>query len=194
MDKKYVYVLVSQTGTWTSKVIQKTTKSKYCHVSLSLDAGLEPMYSFGRRVSWTPFFGGFIKETPKSGIFQRYPKTEAVVLRFEITEEQYAGFEAKFEEMLRDKKKYKYDYYGAFMAKFRKSVHRKWKSHCAKFSKALLETLSVIERDSLPKAVIPQDFAEVFADKIIYEGNLQAYCKSVEESAKTEELPTAEAV
>ncbi len=180
MGKKYIYVLVSQTGTRTSKLIQKQTKTKYCHVSLSLDEGLEKMYSFGRRLSWTPFFGGFIRESVKEGIFQRFPQTQAVLLRFEISKEQKEKINARFGEMYENRRRYKYDYFGAFMAKYRKEVRRKYKLHCARFSRKILEEFGVIEKGVLPKAVYPQDFVDRFRSQAIFEGRLQDYLKGLE--------------
>ena len=40
------------------------THSKYNHMSISADSELTEVYSFARRYRVTPFYGGFVRETP----------------------------------------------------------------------------------------------------------------------------------
>ena len=54
---KKVYFIVTHTGTTLSKIIKFYTKKEYSHVSISLDEGLNQMYSFGRKHAYNPFFG-----------------------------------------------------------------------------------------------------------------------------------------
>ena len=44
-----LYIVITQTGTWFSKVVQMFTKDPYNHSSLSLNEDLTDMYSFGRK-------------------------------------------------------------------------------------------------------------------------------------------------
>ncbi len=176
MENKYVYVVVSQTGTGISRVIQKLTKEKYCHSSISLDASLLTMYSFGRRYKNTPLFGGFIRESIREGVFQRYPNTEIVVLRFLIEENKYNELQSYLESTYQDKKRYGYNYLGAFFALFHKKVRRKRKRYCSEFVRETLLKFAICQENELPEVVRPMDFLSIFADKVIYQGDLQEYC------------------
>ncbi len=175
MQEKYIYVVISQTGTLMSKVIQGSTKSKYCHSSISLQPSLETMYSFGRRYMFTPLFGGYIKESPDGGIFKRYPKTEVVVLRFLVTEKCYAEIKTYLEEMYENKKRHKYNYIGAFLATFGKKFHRKRNFYCSEFVRDTLLKFEVCPKNSMPEVVIPSDFLKAFDDKKVYSGDLHEY-------------------
>ncbi len=181
MGEKYIYLVVSETGTWTSKLVRAFTKTKYCHVSVSLDKSLETMYAFGRRLIWTPLFGGFIKESPTTGVFKRFPKTDMVLLRFSISEAQAVAIKTRLEDLYAQKKKYKYNYIGAFLATFRKPFPRKRKYYCSEFVQALLEEFLVCPVGALPKVVYPEDFIKLFPDEVIYRGYLQSYVQSVDE-------------
>ncbi|MGE5613354.1 MAG: hypothetical protein ACM3XR_03020 [Bacillota bacterium] len=67
---KSVYLVMTATGTWVSKCIKIYTKSRYNHVSLCLDPGMNEFYSFGRKIRWFPLIGGFIIEHKRHRSFQ----------------------------------------------------------------------------------------------------------------------------
>ena len=45
---KKIYIVLTYTGTFLSRIVNIYTGKKYSHVSISLDKNLEYMYSFGR--------------------------------------------------------------------------------------------------------------------------------------------------
>ena len=83
-EKKKIYVAVSQTGTILSRIVKWVTRDKYNHVSISLTEDLSDLYSFGRKNPYNPFRAGFVKESPTSGTFGRFYKTEAVIVELEV--------------------------------------------------------------------------------------------------------------
>lgn len=83
-----LYIVISQTGTVLSRFLKIVTRKKYNHASISVEDNLNIMYSFGRINPYNPVWGGFVKESPKSGTFARFPKTEVVVLSVNISKEQ----------------------------------------------------------------------------------------------------------
>ncbi len=169
--EKNIYVVVSQSGTLTSKLVSRCTHSKFCHVSISLDEGLCTLYSFGRRHKYTPLFGGYIKESPEEGVVKKFLNKEIVVLRFSVSEEMFAEIGAHLDDMYENRKMYKYNYLGAFLSIFRKNYEKKNKYYCSQFVREVLLKFHVCEKDEMPsKAIYPRDFLSAFADKIIYQG------------------------
>ena len=67
-----VYILLTRTDTLFVKALHGATRSRYTHVSLALDRGLERMYSFARRREAMPLPAGFVQESrsgqPAAGI------------------------------------------------------------------------------------------------------------------------------
>ncbi len=169
--EKNIYVVVSQSGTLTSKLVSKCTHSKFCHVSISLDEGLHTMYSFGRRHKYTPWFGGYVKESPDTGIVKKFLNKEIAVLRFSVEEDRFAKVQAYLEDMYRNRKVYKYNYLGAFLSVFHKNYQKKNKFYCSQFVRDVLLKFNVCQEEDMPKGVIfPRDFLSAFAEKIIYRG------------------------
>ena len=70
-QKRYVYIVISQTGTILSRIIKFLTRKEYNHASISLKDDLSVMYSFGRKNPYNPFLGRFVEESPDFGTFKR---------------------------------------------------------------------------------------------------------------------------
>ncbi|MDF2713668.1 MAG: hypothetical protein K0R28_593 [Paenibacillus sp.] len=68
-EKKKVYILLTDTGTWLSKMIKAYTKEPFNHASLAFDEDMQEVYSFGRKHESNPFLGGFVKENLLSPLF-----------------------------------------------------------------------------------------------------------------------------
>lgn len=175
--EKNLYIVVSQTGTIVSKIIQAVTRAKFCHVSVSLEENLATMYSFGRRYAYTPLFGGFIKETPQTGVFKRYPKTETVIFAFPLTGENYTKLHARLEEMDKNKKGWRYNYLGAILASVRKRYVKQGRYYCSEFIRELLLSHQLTDK-ILPEVMLPKDFLSLFTENEVYRGRLRFYCNA----------------
>jgi len=58
----YLYIVFSSTPFKMGKMIRFVNRFNYNHVSISLDGGLNMLYSFARHYKTAPFYGGFVKE------------------------------------------------------------------------------------------------------------------------------------
>ena len=172
---KKLYIVLSQTGSSVSRVLKLFTKAKYNHSSVSLTEGLQRMYSFGRIYAWTFLFGGFTKETPNTGSFKRFYKTDACVIALDITQTQYDEIWAFLDEMYKNRKRYHYNHRGLVMAGFNKTAHKKDSFYCSEFVKEVLVRFKVVDEGVLPEITKPYDFYELFKDKVVYTGKLKAY-------------------
>lgn len=112
LEQPSIYIVASQTGTILSRLIKRVTRARFNHVSISMDAQMDAMYSFGRRHPYNPVWGGYIKEYPLAGTFARFPETEAKILRVDVTEKQHADIRCYLERMYRNRKRYHYNYAG----------------------------------------------------------------------------------
>lgn len=174
MDKK-IYIVLSQTGAITSKVLRLFTHDKYNHVSISLTPTLEKMYSFGRRYSWFPFIGGFVEEGKNIGTFKRFTQTEVMVLEVIVSEDKYNAIKYFIEYFLERKKHFKYSYWGVFMAAFKRNYESRTKFYCSQFVRMCLALFGVDNAEELPKVIKPIDFLKLNSKKIVYTGLLRNY-------------------
>ncbi len=172
-QQKYVYILVSQSGTGVSRMLRRVTRDPYNHVSLALDANLQRMYSYGRRRLRNPFIGGFVHETPQTGVFGHFPEADAVVVKLPMGGAEYEKLQARMQEMYRHRKEYRYDFLGVALAYFGKAKRRNHKSYCSKFVADELQTAGV----TMPQKTVfrPVDFLALPEGKTVFSGKLRAY-------------------
>lgn len=189
--QRNIYVVVSDSGSRISKILRIFTKAKYNHVSLALREDLQEMYSFGRRWKYYAFYGGFIKETPYTGVFGVYPKADIVVFPFDVTETQYKEISARIEDMYRRKKHYKYSWLGLFMLLFHKKVKRKHYYYCSEFVQEILTQFSVVEEGIFPLVTKPHEFLHIFQGKQTYVGRYRDYAVAPTAQAMGKEKETA---
>lgn len=172
-QEKFVYIVVSQSGTRISKALKHVTRDPYNHVSLALDPALQQMYSYGRRRLKNPFIGGFVRETPQTGVFGHFRETEAVVVRLPMNGAAYDTLQARMREMYKNRTAYGYDYLGVFLAFFGKSKRRERKSYCSKFVAGELQTAGVMKTDK--RVFRPMDFLALPRGETVFSGKLRAY-------------------
>lgn len=176
-DKKYVYIILTQTGTILSKLLKIITGAQYNHSSISLNDDLSCMYSFGRKYPYNPFSGGFVKESPTNGTFKRFSNTEALIFRIEVSTEQYDEVDRYLTEMYKRKYEYHYNYCGLFLAALGKIFRRERYFYCSEFVKEILIRFEIVKDSALPYIIKPIDLLSIGEEKI-YSGKLRDYEKS----------------
>ena len=170
---KKIYIVLTYTGTWVSKLIKIYTKAEYCHVSLALDKNLKEMYSFGRLKPYNPFAGGYVHEGIEIGTFKRFKNTKSAVYSLEVTEKQYRNLQKIIKKMNLEKEIYKFNKIGILASSINMQYKRKNYFYCSEFVKYLIENAGI--EMQLPELVRPIDFKYVDNLKLEYEGFLRNY-------------------
>ena len=109
---KKIYIILTFTGTWLSRVVRVYTRKEYSHVSIALDEDLTKMYSFGRLYPYNPFLAGFVHEGIDHGTFKRFKKTKTKIYSMEIPEEKYEHIEEIINSVAQKKNTYKFNFIG----------------------------------------------------------------------------------
>ncbi|MBQ3507948.1 MAG: hypothetical protein IJA91_05295 [Clostridia bacterium] len=173
-ENKKVYIVLSQTGTILSRILKLITKDTYNHSSIALTEDLQTMYSFGRLHPYNPFHGGFVQESPAYGTFKRFKNTKVLVLEAEISSASYSEVGQLICEMMKNKVRYHYNYWGVLLAALR--IHHKKRNcyYCSEFVKAMVVQMGLPGAENIPDIVKPMHFLTV-PHKTVYEGKLQEY-------------------
>ncbi len=116
-----LYVLFSATPYKMGMFIRTVTCSTYNHVSLSLDPQLEELYAFARRYYKTPFYGGFVRETPGRYYHKGLP-SRVKLCRIPLTEAQYTELQALLSQMYRRREQYLYNHFSALAVPLRRRI------------------------------------------------------------------------
>ena len=170
---KTIYLVLTHTGTFLSRVIKSFTKDEFSHISISLDMELNQMYSFGRRKTYNPIFAGFVHENINKGIYKRFKHTLTRIYSLEVTDEQYDNIINIINNFEKNQEIYKFNIIGLIAAGFHKNIRMEKSFYCAEFIKYLLEKSDV--HTNVPNPPKPEDFKNIVGVKEIYTGVLQQY-------------------
>ena len=186
-EEKYVYVIVSQTGTILSRVLKLMTRAKYNHASIAFDPALKTMYSFGRLHAYNPFIAGLVRESLHHGTFHRFKNTDAIILTLAVDPKTHEQMLADVRAMYRDKKNYHYNYLGLCYAFFGVKKQYARTFYCSEFVEHMLKKYQLAAFD--PEAIIkPMDLCAIRGGRVIYRGRLQNFLPA--KAARTVAAPS----
>ena len=175
---KEFYIVLSQSGTLTSKFLKANTKDEFNHASITFDTTLMEMYSFARIHKHFPLYGGFVKESKDTGVFGAHKNNALIqILRFETDDDKFEYLKNIVFDMYESKKDFKYNLKGVFYARFGKEYHKEKHYFCSEFIKKILIDANIIDESVLPPITKPVDFQSLPAKEIIYFGKLADYNK-----------------
>lgn len=103
-----LYVVFSSTPYKMGGFIRAMTGHRYNHVAVSLDPELRWLYSFARHYRNTPFYGGFVRETPARYRY-RGRVARIKVCAIPITDAQRSELDTLLRGMKRSSKRYRYN-------------------------------------------------------------------------------------
>lgn len=175
MGKSSVYIVLTDTGTVFTKTIKKYTKAPYNHASLSLDAELIEMYSFGRKHPKNPIYGGFVREDVFKGTYAHYPETTCAIYKLEISEREKQKIRRMIKAFEKRSKKMTYNLLGVLGISVKEAVEIDGSYFCSHFVYDVLHRSGIRFWDKLPALVEPNDFREIEQLELIYEGKLFEY-------------------
>lgn len=170
MSDKYIYLIFSKTGTLLSKALNIFSETKYVHASLSFDDSFRRMYSFGRTNPDNPFSGGFVEENIFDGVYKKFPKSECLIYKVRVTEEQYYQLEEAIKDFLKHKDKYRYNFLGLFAILINMPVKRKNHYFCSQFVSEVLKKSSVYDTNKAPELTKTYDLFSIQNKSLIYKG------------------------
>lgn len=170
---KKIYIILTYTGTFLSRIIKYYTGDEFSHVSIAIDRELKQMYSFGRLNPYNPFCGGFVHEGINVGTFKRFRKTRAKVYSLEISDEQYEKLRYAILYIKKLRNYYKFNILGLFAVGFKIKIKSNKSFYCAEFVKYVLDEAKI--QTNLPDLVKPEDFKLIKNLKIEYDGYLKMY-------------------
>lgn len=169
MNEKKIYIVLTQTYTTIARIIKSITKDKYSHASISLDIKCNNMYSFGRKYIYFPFYGIFLKEDLRKGLFIRNKNALVVIYEIKVTKKQYNKIKDKIKEIELNNKGY--NIIGLLLAHFRVKLYRR-KYYCSEFVYEVLSNkeIEIYNKENTlfkPEELITNNrFVKIFEGKI----------------------------
>ncbi|MDD4088965.1 MAG: hypothetical protein PHP29_04660 [Tissierellia bacterium] len=169
---KEIKIVLTQTNTVICKTLKALSKKPYNHISISFEDDCSTMFSFGRKITWFPLVGGFIKEDINSGVFKMHPETKCKIYKFEVTDEDYDIIKMRFNDFISKPEKYRYSFLNVFLIRLNIPYQREYHYVCSSFVSYLLKGIIPFNKEI--SLVIPDDYNNLNL-KPVYEGRLFEY-------------------
>ncbi|WP_309241958.1 hypothetical protein [Brevibacillus daliensis] len=172
---KYVYILLTDTGTLFTTLIKQYTGAPYNHASIALNSGLDELFSFGRKQPKNPFIGGFVMEDVYKETFRHFPNTQCVLLRLAVTQRQWDKVNRVIRYFQNKENTFQYNFIGLFGVMMNVPVSSKNSYFCSQFVAETLKRSGIPLWDRPSALVTPDDFLHHASVELIYEGILYDY-------------------
>lgn len=167
-----VYIILTDTGTFFTRLIKLFTRKPLNHASISFSSNLERTYSFGRKKPHNPFIGGFVRERLRDELFRC---ASCAIYRCTVSETEYKKMLQYIKQIEKQKQKYKYNFIGLFGVLFNKEFHRKNAFFCSEFVAAVLQNGGITIKNKPVSLVRPNDFSEIRDSRLVFKGKLSSY-------------------
>jgi len=141
------------------------TNYHFNHSSLALNEDLSELYSFGRLVKDQFLVGGFIIENPSRYLALGRDITIRVY-KIELSPGDYKELREHLAYFINHKDSMIYNSFSAVTSLFHKKIKAKDAYTCCEFTESLL---------GLDDIYSIKEFAELYADQLIYEGSYRRY-------------------
>lgn len=167
-EQKKIYLVFSSTQNKMGHFIRRFTGFEYNHVSVSIDS-LRTLYSFARYYRDTPFSGGFVRESKTRYLCEKHP-AKITVCALTVTEEQYKKAKNFILDIDADSKHYLYNLASAAISPIHIRIPISRSYTCVEFAAKLLAEAGLLSYKDRRKFFNVRRLYEIFADKIVYEG------------------------
>lgn len=172
-EEKYIYLIFSRTNNKMSRFIRTVTNYDYNHVSVSLSPWLDPMYSFARRHKDTPFYGGFVKESP-SRFIQGDTTATIKICAIPVSRIKFRIAQNYINKIARNGDKYLYNTISAMTNPLRRRVKIDRAFTCVEFVVTLLKRIGAPLSNRIPRFCSIEQLDNIYKEICIYEGEMQS--------------------
>lgn len=171
---EHIYLAMVDTPGIFAYIIRRFLRQKYIHVVISMDAGLEEAYSFGRRNPRIPIFAGFERED-KYRILKAFPNAEYMVCELECSAEQKKNIRERLREDYKQRLRHHYAVLGLVFIACGIPFYRKNHYTCSSYIARLLYENNINISSKHFSLVTPKDFYLYPNKKTVFEGRLAEF-------------------
>lgn len=176
---KSIYILLTKSDTYISKIITLTTEDRYTHASISFEPGLQPMYSFARKYVHFPLPAGLREESLDEGFFKRYADIPCALYELKVREAVYNRAKRRVARMMKKQKKYRFSVLGLILCRLSIPFHRKHFYFCSEFVGSVLQESNALTLPKAPSLMRPNDYSKLNNMSCKFEGRLNMLLKQL---------------
>lgn len=169
---KSIYILLTESDTYISKIIKLLTNDKYTHASISFDSSLQPLYSFSRKFVNMPLPAGLQNESLTTGFYLKYRYIPCALYELEVEDEIYYRAKKEVEKMMDEAKDYHFNVIGLILCKLNIPFHRNNCYFCSEFVSDVLNKSKALVLPKDTSLMRPNDYTNISQLSCQFEGRL----------------------
>ncbi|MCD8055023.1 MAG: hypothetical protein LUF00_13545 [Lachnospiraceae bacterium] len=170
-SKRYLYVLLSSTGTKFAKMIRLVGRQTYNHAAVSLDGDLEHLYAFARPQQDAIFLGHLVRESLERYTLRQSDPVPVVILRIPISQEGYDWVTRRITQMV-DNTEYMYNLLSVLSYPVTGGITVDKTYTCVEFATHLLQYCGYL-REMRCCYYTPDDLVRELSEYVIYRGDIR---------------------
>lgn len=176
---KTIYLLLTRSETYFSRLIHHFTNGEFTHASLGLEGPRGPFYSFARKYPRLPFPGGLIQERADRGFFSLHPNIPCCLYELEVSRDTYEFLCRRLRAMYDHRERYHYSLLGTVACFVGLPFARRHHKFCSEFVAELLSESGAAELGKVPAMTRPMDFCGLAELRPIHRGRVGGLSESV---------------
>lgn len=169
---KKIYILLTRSNTWISKLINLTTGDTYTHASISFESSLQPLYSFSRECIHLPLPAGLRHEPLDYGFFKKYDTIPCALYELEVSDDVYDAAKEEVEQMMAKRASYRFSVLGLILCRLNIPFHRKRHFFCSQFVSEVLARSRALHLPKDTALMRPNDYTTIPELLCMFRGRL----------------------
>lgn len=170
---KTIYILLTRSGTFLSKLVSLFTSDPFTHASISFDHCLQPLYSSARKNGETMFPAGPCREYFHRGFYTRHRMIPCALYALDVPEEHYLRAREETAKIIERSDEYHFNILGLLLCHMNIPFRRKRNFFCSQFVAEILLRSNATELPKVPSLMRPADYASLPQLQCLYRGTLQ---------------------
>lgn len=155
---KTIYILLTRSSTFVSRVVYLTTGAPYTHVSLAFEHTLFPLYSSSRKNGRTLFPAGPCTERLAYGYYLRHRNIPCAVYKFTLEDAVYERARQEAEAILACADLYHFSILGLLLCRLNIPWHRRHHFFCSQLVSEILQRSGALQLPKDPTLMRPVDY------------------------------------
>ncbi|MBQ8803526.1 MAG: hypothetical protein IJZ53_07840 [Tyzzerella sp.] len=169
---KSIFILLTKSDTYVSRIIRLVTADTYTHASISFDESLQPLYSFSRKYVNKPLPAGLQTESLTTGFFEKYHYIPCALYELRVDDAIYYRAKAHVEHMMTEVSTYQFNVLGLFLCRLNIPFRRNRRYFCSEFVSEVLDKSNALTLPKRPSLMRPNDYTKIPLLACRFEGRL----------------------
>ena len=167
-----IYILLTRSRSWFSRLIHLTTQDRYTHASIGLEGPAGPYYSFGGRNPRFALPAGLVQEQLSLSWTCDAERIPCCLLALKVDDRTFSRIWQRVRVMYVHKEQYHYNLLGVLSCCFALPLARQHHYFCSQFVADLLQSSGAADIPVIPALLRPMDLFYLDGLRTIHQGSL----------------------